>query len=265
MKKSLFAPLNLNMIIMLLITLLSAQTDIAEWLDLEKAPRALRILTYNIRFGRCFNDLIGKFGLDLECVGNVISAIKPEYAGIQEVDRNNTPSEKKDQIRELERMTRLHSYYGIIIDFGGDEYGIGVFSIENAISVKSINLPTRGEPDKALIEIKFEDFVFFNTHLSLTAEFSVITADIINNETTQFHKPIILTRDFNISISKEFFNLFGNKLTVISPDEASWPADQPRDRFDHTLIADPTNQIPINGPHPERVRSEERINSDSCV
>ena len=86
MKMSLFAPLNLNMVIMLLITFLLVQTDIAEWLDLEKAPRALRILTYNTRFGRCFNDLIDKFGLDLERVGNVISAMKPEYAGIQEVD-----------------------------------------------------------------------------------------------------------------------------------------------------------------------------------
>ena len=96
MKQSLFVPLNLNMIIMLLVTFLSAQTDIPEWLDLEKAPRALRILTYNIRFGHCFNGLEDKFGLDLERVGNVISAIKPEFACIQELDRNNTRSERKD-------------------------------------------------------------------------------------------------------------------------------------------------------------------------
>lgn len=225
MKKSPFTPLNLNMIIMLLVTFLSAQTDIPEWLDLEKAPRALRILTYNIRFGRCFNGLEDKFGLDHERVGNVISAIKPEYAGIQEVDRNNARSERKDQIWELERMTGLHSCYRKTINFGGDEYDISVLSIENAISVKSITLPMRGEPDMALIEIKFEVFTFINTHLSLTAEFSVVTADIINNEMARFHKQIILTGDFNISSSKEFINLFGNKRTVISPDEASWSAD----------------------------------------
>lgn len=159
-------------------------------------------------------------------------------------------------------MTGLHSCYRKTINFGGDEYDISVLSIENAISVKSITLPMRGEPDRALIEIKFEVFTFINTHLSLTAEFSVVTADIINNEMARFHKQIILTGDFNISSSKEFFNYFGNKRTVISPDEASWSADQPRDQFDYNLIADPTNQIPINGPRPERVRSEERINSN---
>ena len=41
------------MIIMLLVTFLSAQTDISEWLDLEKVLRAPRIPTYKIRFGRC--------------------------------------------------------------------------------------------------------------------------------------------------------------------------------------------------------------------
>ena len=122
-------------------------------------------------------------------------------------------------------MTGLHSCHGKIIDLGGDEYGIGVLSIENAISVKSITLPTRGEPDKALIEIEFEDFVFFNTHLSLTVEFCVVTADITKYKMTRFHKPIILTGDFNISSSKEFINLFGKKRIVISSDEASWPAD----------------------------------------
>ena len=162
-------------------------------------------------------------------------------------------------------MTGLHSCYRKTINFGGDEYDISVLSIENAISVKSITLPMRGEPDKALIEIKFEVFTFINTHLSLTAEFSVVTADIINNEMARFHKQIILTGVFNISSSKEFFNYFGNKLTVISPDEASWSADQPRDQFDYNLIADPTNQIPINGP----VRKESVVKSAlipiSCV
>ena len=225
-----------------------AQTDIPEDFDLSKAPGAFRILSYNIRVGYGFNDLEDISGLDLEGVGEVISAIKPDCAGIQEVDRNNIRSEGKDQIQVLGKMAGLHSYYGKAIDFGGGEYGIGALSVENAISFKRVLLPIPCEADRVLIEIEFEDYVFFNTHLSLTAEYRADAAVIINNELTRFQKPVILTGDLNVSGYEEFLTLFGDLWTVLSPDEPSFPSDCPNARLDYILIADPSNKIPLNSP-----------------
>lgn len=132
-------------------------------------------------------------------MGNVISVTKPDHAGIQEVDRKNIRSEGKDQIQELEKMTGLHSYHGKAIDFEGGEYGIGALYVENAISFKRVPLPTLFEEDRVLIEVEFENFVFFNTHLSLTPRYRVEAAVIINSELTLFHKPVILTGDLNVS------------------------------------------------------------------
>ena len=226
----------------------TALTDIPAEFDPGKAPGTLRILTYNIRVGYGFNDLDDPSGLDLEAVGNVISAIKPDYAGIQEVDRNNGRSEGKDQIQVIGEMAGLHSYYGKAIDFDGGQYGIGALSAENAVSFKRVPLPIPSEADRVLIEMEFEDFVFFNTHLSLTAEYRADAAAIINNELSHSQKPVILTGDLNVSGYEEYLTLFGDRWTVLSPEEPSFPSDTPNARLDYILIADPKNRVPLNSP-----------------
>ena len=234
-------------LLLLPITFLSAQivsTEIPENFDLLKSPRALRILTYNIRACRGLNDL---FGLNPALSGNIISALTPDIAGIQEVDRNNNRSQGEDQILLLGKMTKLYSYYGKAIDFSGGEYGVGALTAEDAISVRTVSLPGKEEP-RVLIEVELEEIVLFNTHLSLTSSSRIESAAIINDEIAQYNKPILLTGDMNVSGEDEIFQLFGDRWTVLSPDEMSFPADVPRERLDYIMITDPTDKIPVNSP-----------------
>ena len=236
-----------TLLLLLPVPLLSAQTvstEMPENFDLMKSPRALRILTYNIRACRGLNDL---FGLNPALSGNIISALSPDIAGIQEVDRNNNRSQGEDQILLLGKMTGLYSHYGKAIDFSGGEYGIGALTAEDAISVRTVSLPGEEEP-RVLIEVELKDIVLFNTHLSLTSSSRTESATIINGEIAQYDKPILLTGDMNVSGEDEIFQLFGDRWTVLSPDEMSFPADVPRERLDYIMITDPTNKIPVNSP-----------------
>lgn len=220
----------------------TVSTEIPKQIDLRKNGQNLRVLTYNIRACRGLDD---SFGLNPELAGDIITSINPDVAGIQEVDRNNSRSGERDQIHDLGEMTGLHSYYGKAIDFAGGEYGIGVLSAEPAVSVRTVPLPGR-EEGRVLIEIELNDFVLFNTHLSLTPESRAEAADLINREATHFRKPIILTGDMNVSGDDEIVELFGEQWTVLSPNEASFPADKPKQRLDYILMTDPTGTISVN-------------------
>src|SRR5689334_21597772 len=89
----------------------------------EPAPKALRVLTYNIHHSEGTD---GK--LDLPRVVWVIKAARPDVVMLQEVDRNTTRTGKVDQTAELARFTGLHAEFGKAIDLQGGGYWLAVLS-----------------------------------------------------------------------------------------------------------------------------------------
>ena len=219
-------------------------TDVPDDIASKKNSDTMRIMTYNIRACRGPND---SFDLNPNLSGNVISALDPDIAAIQEVDRNNKRSHGSDQIHLLGEMTGLHSYYGKAIDFAEGEYGVGVLTSEEAISVRTVPLPGKEEP-RVLLEVELNDIVLFNTHLSLTYSSRMESAAIINNEITRYDKPIVLTGDFNVSDDAEIDQLFGKQWTVLSPIDMTFPSEEPKIRLDFIMITDPKNILPVNSP-----------------
>ncbi len=220
----------------------STETDLN--FAVPKDPRVTRILTFNIRGCRGLDDTIG---LRPELSGNVIAAVRPDAAGLQEVDRNNSRSDWKDQIEQLGEITGLHPFYGKAIDFAGGEYGIGILSKCKPCRVRKVPLPGSEEP-RTLVEAEFDDFVLFNTHLSLDEPSRLKSAEVINEELIRYEKPVVLTGDLNVSGNAEWQLLFGGRWTALTPDEPSFPADTPRERLDYIMIADPKNKITVNAP-----------------
>ena len=206
--------------------------------------KPLRIVTYNIRACRGLDDSVG---LDLRLTGKVLVDIEPDVAGIQEVDRNNNRSNGSDQIKQLSEITGLSSFFAKSIDFAEGEYGIALLTKLPIISVRRKPLPG-DEEERVLLEVEFENFILFNTHLSLTPESRVLSAEIIKRELSQYQKPVILVGDMNMSSSQEATDLFGETWTFLSPDEPSFPADTPTERLDYIMIADPTESIPTASP-----------------
>lgn len=212
--------------------------DLSVW----KTSDSFRIVSFNIRAcrGKDEND-----GLNPELAGRLLQFVKPDVAGIQEVDQNNERSQGEDQIEILGRMTSMESAFGKSIDFGGGAYGIGALSVKTPLSVKSIPLPGKEEA-RSLLELEFPEFVFFNTHLSLTAESRRESVKIIDAETKNFEKPVILAGDMNLESDEEWNQLFGDIWTTLSPDEPTWPSDHPVNHLDYIMVTDPTGKVPAN-------------------
>lgn len=204
----------------------------------------LRIVTYNIRACRGLDD---SAGLDPHWAGDVLKDIEPDVAGIQEVDRNNSRSNGEDQIEQLAEITGLSSFFAKSIGYAQGEYGIALLTKLPIISARREPLPGN-EEERVLLEVEFEDFILFNTHLSLTPESRVLSAEIIQRELSRYQKPVILVGDMNMSSFQEALDLFGETWTFLSPDEPSFPADNPTKRLDYIMIADPTGSIPAASP-----------------
>lgn len=208
------------------------------------SSQTVRLVTYNIRACRGLDDSVG---LDPHWSGEVLSNIEPDVAGIQEVDRDNSRSNGEDQMEELSKITGLSPVFAKSIEFAGGEYGIGLLTKLPIISVQHKPLPG-AEEGRVLLEVEFADFVFFNTHLSLTSESRAESAEIIKSELCQYRKPVILVGDMNVASYEELIELFGETWAVLSPNEPSFPADNPTERLDYIMIADPTQTIPATSP-----------------
>jgi endonuclease/exonuclease/phosphatase family metal-dependent hydrolase len=123
----------------------------------------VRILTYNIR--HC-QGMDGK--VDVERIAAVIRSVKPDIVALQEVDRNVGRSGRVDQAEELGRLTGLKAFFGRAIDLDTGQYGNAVLT-RLPVQVSS-NYPLPGAEPRALLEIEFEGFRFFATHLDVGRE-----------------------------------------------------------------------------------------------
>ena len=230
----------------------------------DETPDQIRIATYNIHSCGGFEDSNESHP---EWAGGVIAGIQPNVIGLQEVDRNTSRSGWKDQTVQLAQMTGLDPFFAKAASYYGGDYGIGALAGLPSVSVRNVPLPGEEEV-RVLLEIEFNDFVFFNTHLSLTKDSRRESAEIINSELGLYQKPVILVGDMNVNSVRELTRLFGESWTILSPELPTYPSDEPTMRLDFILIADPTGTIPVNSSvwTDAVVRSEviQDLSSDHC-
>lgn len=215
----------------------------------EPFSETLRTASYNIRICRGVGPSSYKADddQDMDRMAEALKRLHFDLIGLQEVDRRTDRCRGVDQIAVLAEKTGCFATYGKAIDLPGGEYGIGILSKIKPISVKNVPLPGQ-EERRTLLIAEFDDFVFFNTHFSLTAESRAESAKIVNAELARQTKPVIFVGDLNVKSDAERAALFGEFWTVLSPDAPTFPADKPRVRIDYIQIADPTGKIPVNDP-----------------
>lgn len=120
----------------------------------------VRVLTYNIR--HC-QGMDGK--VDIERIAAVIRSVKPDIVALQEVDRNVGRSGRVDQAEELGRLTGMKAIFRRAIDLDTGEYGNAVLTGLRVLSTSAYPLP--GAEPRSLLEVEFEGFRFFATHLDV--------------------------------------------------------------------------------------------------
>lgn len=171
-----------------------------------------RLMSYNIRHCQ------GKDGnVDIRRTAAAIMREKPDFVGLNEVDRCVRRSGGIDEAEELGRMLGLHATFAEAIPYKGGSYGNAVLSRERPISVERIPLPGR-EP-RVLILCEYTNFWFGTAHLSWRRE-GVAAAEIIKRVVTEKSvvKPVFLTGDWNANPDSQTLAAMKTYMTVISSE-----------------------------------------------
>ena len=175
-------------------------------------PHGVRLMSYNIRHCQ------GKDGkVDVKRTANAILREKPDFVGLNEVDRCMTRSGGLDEAEELGRMLGLHATFAEAIPYQGGSYGNAVLSREKPISVERVPLPGR-EP-RVLILCEFTNFWFGTAHLSWRKE-GVAAAEIIQRVVAEKSaaKPVFLTGDWNANPDSDTLGAMKKYMTLVSSE-----------------------------------------------
>lgn len=188
--------------------------------------RQLQIMSYNVR--HCAGmDLV----VDYDRTASVIVQQQPDVVALQELDSMTGRSGHYDQMGELASRTGYHPVFGAAIEFDGGQYGVGFLSREIPLSTKRIPLP--GEEPRLLLVVELEDYVIACTHLDLDEVQRLASVPLIAEEAQRWEKPFILAGDWNDEPDSELLEAMTQYFTVLSGDEATYPADEPTECIDY--------------------------------
>lgn len=198
-------------------------------LDSLGQNRQLQVMSYNVR--HCAGmDMV----VDYDRTANVIVQQQPDVVALQELDSMTGRSGHHDQLDELASRTGYHPIYGAAIDFDGGRYGVGILSHETPVSTKRIPLP--GEEPRVLLVVELEDYVIACTHLDLEEAQRMASVPLIVEEAQRWQKPFLLAGDWNDEPGSELLELMTQYFTVLSSDEATYPADNPTECIDYVAV-----------------------------
>ena len=188
--------------------------------------KQLQIMSYNVR--HCAGmDMV----VDYDRTANVIVQQQPNVVALQELDSMTGRSGHQDQLGELASRTGYHSVFGAAIDFDGGKYGVGILSREIPLSTRRIPLP--GDEPRVLLVVELEDYVIACTHLDLEEAQRMASVPLIVEEAQRWEKPFILAGDWNDEPGSELLETMTHYFTILSGDEATYPADQPTGCIDY--------------------------------
>ncbi len=207
----------------------------------KQAPRCIRVMTYNLRFGELAS---------LEQLAQHIRSFKPDFVALQEVDcnthRDRTPHQHdKNFINELAYHTGMFGLYGKTIDYQGGYYGIGLLSRFPYISVEKNLLPQGQDKteQRAVIEGKFDmngdTIIVASTHLEVSSEeLRKVQADFLCKHFAKLDYPVILGGDFNAIPDSAPIQLMKANWFFDNDVRPTIPSNNPQRRIDF-LFAKP--------------------------
>lgn len=200
-------------------------------------------MTYNIHVGVGMDKK-----LDLQRIADVINREQPDLVGLQEVDRGVTRTERKDEIAELAKLTRMDYAFAHNLDYQGGQYGVAILSRYLIKNVDHRMFANKREAERrgmlrVEVEIEGKTVNFVTTHLDYQY------ADGREFETEQMLKflegvsgPTIVVADMNDEPTGAAYKLMSNTFAdawIESRSKGagySFPADKPVKRIDYILF-----------------------------
>ena len=186
----------------------------------------LKVMSYNVR--HCAGmDMI----VDYDRTAAVIAEQQPDVVALQELDSMTGRSGQHNQLGELANRIQYYPVFGSAIDYDGGKYGVGILTREQPLSAKTIPLP--GEEPRVLLVVELKDYVIACTHLDLEEDQRLASVPLIAEEAQHWQKPFILTGDWNDAPDSELLQEMTKHFTILSGNEATFPADEPQECIDY--------------------------------
>lgn len=198
---------------------------------LSLMAKEMTILSYNVKNGSGMDKK-----KDYDRTAKVIRDRRPDVVALQELDNKTSRSGGKDVLAEIARRVGMKGTYAKSINFGGGEYGIGLLSKVEPLSVKRIPLPGREEA-RVMLVAEFDKYLFAVVHLSLTQKDRESSVETITKLAAESKKPFFIAGDFNAEPDSPEMVKMKEKFTLLSDD--SWktcPADKPTERIDYIWV-----------------------------
>lgn len=177
----------------------------------KKEKNARRIMCYNVRNCRGEDNV-----LDYDRVANVMKKVGAEVIAIQELDSATGRSKGTVALEELAKRLKMKHTYAPAIDYDGGKYGVGLLSVEKPIGYTTMPLPGANER-RVLLVVEFKDYYFAVTHLSLTNEERVQSANMIIDAVKHIKdKPLFIAGDFNATPKSDPISVMNTKFTILN-------------------------------------------------
>lgn len=196
----------------------------------------LRVLTYNIQFGRGTDRAI-----DLDRIAETVAPFSPDVLALQEVDIDRARSGFRDQVRYLADKLGLTFEYVTCIDDGAGRCGNATLTRLPILRTRQLRLPRRtptSEPRCALVTRLAwagTEVDVVNTHLTDAAGMAERQTQVEELLALLGDDRTVLMGDLNCTPwSRPFRTLARQLRPVASP--LSWPAPLPLVPLDHILI-----------------------------
>ena len=189
----------------------------------------LQVMSYNVRHCAGMDRVV-----DYDRTAVVIQRQLPDVVALQELDSITGRSGRRYQLGELANRTLYHPVFGAAIDYDGGKYGVGILTREMPLSTKRIPLP--GEEPRVLLVVELSDFVVACTHLDLEDTCRLASVPLIVEEAQRWDKPFILAGDWNDTPDSVLLQELTKHFTILSGNEASYPADTPQECIDYIAL-----------------------------
>jgi endonuclease/exonuclease/phosphatase family metal-dependent hydrolase len=212
----------------------------------------LRVLTYNIQFGRGIDRRI-----DIERIADMVASFDPDILALQEVDVNHERSGNIDQAATIAKKLGLELAFGATIDRGHQRFGNATLTRLPIREIRHVALPRyqhpRATPRAALVtRLSWNgfDLSMINAHLSVLFRERPAQAAALARELDGSHA--VVAGDWNCTPWSPAFRTIRRQLHSHA-SHRSFPSQLPIVPIDHIGVRGPLRIVRSGtwrGPHP---------------
>ena len=217
------------------------------------AAKTIRVMTYNIHVGVGMDKK-----LDLARIAKVIKDQKPDFVGLQEVDRGVERTRRIDEIADLAKLTKMDYAFAFNLKYQGGQYGVAILSRKPILAIDHRLYKNRREAERrgfirVEVRIGAQILNFVTTHLDYQYEDGrVFEAEQMLDGLKDVKGPLIIVGDFNdipsggaYKLMQQTFSdtwtrlLYGSWLDGSQNSSPrlgqgfTYPADKPAKRIDY--------------------------------